>query len=244
MRLCSRASIFWVSAVVGGGVLGGPVSAALAATDPTASPPAASQGIAQAKAAGVQIDPAAIPIMESAPLNSCLNNPIQTQCGTPPAAIVAGGGPSTSDPRFNLPGFTMTGYGPSSSSGSAGAAPNASYPHCSIGAKINILNNGTRMHGEAPGGVRSSCLDPVCVCHSRVVLDLHQQLAYREYNPGRTLGAGWAFLREHLLELQYLRIAEMEDRRAGLRGGRHDVVCRPIRAGRNFQLRGMTPGGA
>jgi hypothetical protein len=105
--------------------------------------------------------------MESAPLGSCPNDPIQAQCGIPPARIVATSVPSGT----NGSGFTTTGFGPLGSAGPsqtmAEPAASAGFYACTVGAKLNTVNNGGTAHGEG----FSTCVAPVTKQYVYVDLD-------------------------------------------------------------------------
>jgi hypothetical protein len=51
------------------------------------SPGPATRGVEKAIAAGVKIDPRAVPIMAAAPPGSCLNDPTRAGCDTPKAIV-------------------------------------------------------------------------------------------------------------------------------------------------------------
>jgi hypothetical protein len=82
-------------------------------------------GVLQAQAAGVQIDPAAIPMMDIARPGSCLNDPLQSKCGPPPTAIVWLGG--TTNGQTSTAAGTTTTIGGATSSSTA-VTPDASPP--------------------------------------------------------------------------------------------------------------------
>jgi hypothetical protein len=104
--------------------------------------------------------------MEAAPVGSCPNDPIQAQCGTPPARIVATSASSGTDGS----GFATTAFGPSAPAGSsqATAQPAGSgFYACEDGAKVNSVNNGAKVHGEG----FSTCSPPVTKQYVYVNLD-------------------------------------------------------------------------
>jgi hypothetical protein len=106
--------------------------------------------------------------MESAPLGSCPNDPIQAKCGTPPARIIATSAAAGTNGSLSA----STGFFPQASSGSSQtttgpAASPTTYYYCDAGGRLNTVNNGNTAHGEGS----STCVPPVTKQYVYVDLD-------------------------------------------------------------------------
>lgn len=128
---------------------------ALAAAAVAADAGSAARGVARAEAAGIRIDPAAVPIMEAAPLGSCLNDPTQTKCAPvrPYAIHVAG-----TQRADRWTGFAAV---PASSGGAHSAAIN---DQCAVRAHylgwVSKAVSGTR-YGQAQAEGENKCTTAV-----------------------------------------------------------------------------------